>query len=278
MKLEVTYNGNSGIEVNISSELAETLNMIKDVKGGQFAFVEEHVSGVIGENKCVKPYVSSILFHVRPNYRKYLKVKKANITGITLDDIDITPEIVNKTKDIQADFEAAKNQLIESIDKSIDGDTESDGYRIGANLCYAHYKGYRLHLTTASTKEDGKTVQRPVTAENGLFTVNSIMLPFYTVNRKDIENGEWLPTNSRVITLIKNQIEKKIRVYAWKNFSLGKGNFKEFHIDSKTIYGKVRNWQPTVNDENTAVICDLSMLPMQELAREAEQAEQAEQV
>ncbi len=275
MQIEVTYN-QAPLTVNFPDELFETLQIVSNAKGGQFAFIEKHVSG-LNDKKCIKPHVSDILFHIKPNYGKFLKIRQEAISGLELEDIELTTEIINRSKDIQADFETAKSQILDSIKKSLEKDVESNGFRIGSNLCYAHYNGVRLHLETKTVKEDNKPVKRPFEAENGLFTVSSILLPFYTVNRKTVEAGEWKPTKSEVVTLIKKQIENKCKVYDWKAFSLGKGNFKEIHMDSKKIFGKVKDWTDTEKDENTAIICGTSMLPKQELEKDAEQAEQAEQ-
>ena len=94
----------------------------------------------------------------------------------------------------------------------------------------------KLHLVT---EDDGTGHKRPIAGENGLMTAKSIMLPFYVVNRKVKDPGEWKPTNSRPNTLLKNAIERATGIPPWKVFSLGQGNFTRLTVNGTDIYGLV---------------------------------------
>jgi hypothetical protein len=277
--IQVQYCDNN-VTVNIPEELKQKLDACGKLNRGRFAYVAKHVSGTAGIKGCVRPFVSNILFTRNPRYDLYLTRMKDAISKINgYSDLEakvsenMLKTIEAKSKDLNADFQTAKSNLIERLEKSIAGDA-SDPFRAAARECYCHYNGWKLHLITEK-KEDG--LKRPV-IENNSMTIESIMLPFFETRRDPaIKNengeyilGEWTPTNSRSLTLMQDAIKKSTGLPEWKTISLNKNNFSHLSLDAKKIYSTLRDTSEIAYDAFIAEICGLPRLPLETLANEAE--------
>lgn len=268
------------VTVNVPEHLASQLRKCGPVNRGRFAYVASHVSGTAGEKGCITPYVSDILFCRNPRYDLYLARKRDAIAA--LPDFAAVhaaaPREAAKaraaTSDVPAEFAAAKAVLLDRIVKSMAGDT-SDPFRMAAEACYCHRKGWRLHLLTEDTPaptpdKPKRTVKRPVVDADGRMTVHSIMLPFYTVRRTPVVHGEWKPVNSKADTLMRDAVEAATGLPEFKGFSLTLENFASLTLDAKTIYGSLPNPQTAAYDEHIKAICGLDALPLDALRQDAE--------
>lgn len=239
--ITATVNG-AEATLNISDELESVLSHIEDAKRGQFAFIRGHESGEVGKKKCTATDISDKSFLQRPRYDKYLERK---IEAIELVEFNQIRGVV--TDDQQAKLEAyarSNNMSIETfydnekkivLKRANQEDPSTAGQRFGQSVNFAHYKGWRLNLE--SKKENGHT--RPVQAENGMYSVKSIMLPFFQIkksyDREGLRKGEYGKTNSRADTIMRNAIVKATGISAWKSISLGKKNFESISLDHKVI-------------------------------------------
>lgn len=254
MDIEVIYDSKK-ITVEIDNKLFDTLNHLGNVKRGRFGFIKNHISG-IDNPKCLQPTISDITFITNPIYGNWLKkmidaVISADFNSVinSIDSVALS-EIKSKCKtDINKAFENAKNELLESYNKSVAGDVESDGYRLGQHLCYCHYNvagiSVRCHLVT---EDDGTGHKRPITNEDGQMVINSIMLPFYIINRAINQKGIYESTNSRANTLIKNAIKNYTGIKEWQHISINKNNYDYINLDKKTISTIVKDIKFSLNE------------------------------
>lgn len=232
------------VPVRVPDDLAGVMEHIATVKRGRFGVITGHQSG-IDNPKCVRPTVSDITFVTNPRYDKWLERMTAAVKAI-----EFLPFISNlnpdrfaamKAKDATSEdlFNTAKNDILASLAKSQDGDG-SDAHRLGHRLCYATFDAgdvpVKCHLVT---EDDGTGHKRPVVDGQGMMEVSSIMLPFFAVARKVTSPGEWKPTNSRALTLMKDAIKDATGIPEWKTISVGKGNFKTLTMDKTTVYGMI---------------------------------------
>lgn len=259
MKTRFVQYQNVETEIALSDDLAAVLDEVASAKRGRFAFVSEHHSGV-NDPKCVRPTVSDKWFISNPSYPKYLQRKGAAILALA-DEVQVfqlisvrdAGKLQNKLAEENAKatakkktavtmsvlFQEAKKALLESIAATQTGD-RTDGYRIGHDACYAKFTsgdvGVSLHL---KTENDGEGHKRPVFGFMGLMEADSVMLPYFLITRRMVDAGEWLPTDSKALTLMKRAIEEASGVPEWTNLSLGVGNFKHITLNSAEIRGKL---------------------------------------
>jgi hypothetical protein len=242
MKIVTANYAGTDTHVCIPDDLHDVLQHIATVQRGRFGVVTGHLSG-IGNPKCIRPTESNITFCTNPRYDNWLARRKAGVQAVTVNDIMAHPdfkEIVAKTKgSVPALFDEAKAEVLASLEASQAGD--ENAYSLGQTLTHATYMAgdvpVKLHLVTEKD-EDGH--KRPVCNAIGLMDVDSVKLPFFEVHRKVTDHGEWKPTNSRALTLMKDAIKDASDVPDWKELSLGKGNFRTLTLDKATVYGLVR--------------------------------------
>lgn len=245
----VKYQGEM-IEVQIDEKLAAVLDMVASNQRGRFAYVAKHQSG-LGDSSCLEPAVSDKWFISNPSYSKYLIRKSAAILAVT-DEAEVAAnvstalwdEITAKRGNLTVGqlFCKAKAELLASIVTTQAGD-RTDGFRTGHDACYAYFTGgdveVKIHLFT---EKDGEGHMRPVLV-NGLLLANSIMLPYFLINKRVISAGVYKPVNSRALTLMKRAIETTIDkvhgVKDWTNLSLGAGNFESVSLNNQQIAGLV---------------------------------------
>jgi hypothetical protein len=242
--------------------LAGQLRQVGEVTRGRFAFVKDHVSGQAGKSGCVTPTVSDILFCTHPRYDLYLQRRKNAIESIESFEAVAAGMKAERLAELTAKaggnldtlFVEAKVNLIDRLQKSLDGDVSSDGFRIAAQECYCHYNGWRLHLETA---KNDSGLMRPVIADNGLMTVGSIMLPFFQAKRTYTRAGVWKPVNSRALTIMQDAIEDATGLADWKAFSLTKANFAYITLNAKKIVGSIAFQSDIARDSHIMAICGL---------------------
>jgi hypothetical protein len=241
----VSYNG-IPVPVAVPDDLLAAMGHLSSVRRGRFGVITDHQSGV-NDDKCLRPTVSDITFITNPRYDRWLTRMDEAVRDIQFPTFigalnpELYAEITTKAKgqDVEILFNVAKTEVLTSLTKSIAGDSD-DSHRLGHRLCYATFTGgdspVKCHLVT---EDDGTGHKRPIINENGLMQVRSLMLPFYIVHRNVKDHGKWLPTNSRVNTLLKDAIKDATGIPPWKEISLGVGNFNTLTMDKQTVYGMV---------------------------------------
>jgi len=242
----VSYFGQN-VEISVTDQTALVIDAVNETGRGQFGYIQNHVSGVPGKDKCVRPSVSNIWFLTNPRYDRYLARLREAVAALDIAKVSaLTPikrwdELREKAakgkKDLTALFATAKEEILASIEKTASGD-RSDGYREGHDRCYVRLGNVTIHLVTAPG-EDGIMV--PIRDENGRMIADGCMLPFYTIKRVYADKGEWEETDSRALTIAKECIRKATGLYDFKTFNLAKANFTAITFNSQTIFGFVRD-------------------------------------
>jgi len=243
----VEYKGSS-IEVNVPEAACQGIDALNVGGRGRFGYVLKHTSGVPGERGCIQPKVSSFWMTTCPRYDLYRARVRAHLNEVELPHVTVALEdrfnILRQKAELQKVslpvlFAEAKTAILESLDKTDSGD-RSDGHRQGHDNCYAHVGIATLHLVTVKDAEKRKT---PVIAENGLMTVEGVMIPNYIIDRDEHSAGEWKPVDSKILTIMKDGIMSVLKQYGvreWKTLNLAKGNFSLVTFNSTQVYGYVR--------------------------------------
>ena len=267
-------------EVAINDQLGMILEEVASAKRGRFAYVENHVSG-IGDPKCTTPGVSDKWFISLPRYDRYLERVAYNVGAMDFFAFTNDPtrnnyaDIQKKLSggDMEELFNEAKAAILKSVLKTQEGD-RSDGFRRGHDACYAYCNisgmGVTLHL---QTEDDGTGHKRPA-GEGDYLLADSIMLPFFLLDRRVHVKAVYKPTNSKALTLMKDAIKEVAGIPEWNAFSLGKGNFSYISLDSKVIIGKVADMTTARREAQLAAfvrfICELTTDPFDLLVAEAQ--------
>lgn len=238
----VKYDG-VPVPVNMPDALNDVCEHIATVKRGRFGVITGHQSG-IDNPKCERPTVSDITFITNPRYDRYLERMKTAVQAVEfVTFIGKVPNLKemkakNGGENLEPAFDAAKKDILDSLKDSQSGEGE-DAHR-GHRLCYATFDAGDVPVSCHLATEKGDDgLMRPIVESNGLMSVNSIMLPFFTVSRKVTDPGKWKETNSRLHTLMKDAIRKATGLPEWKALSLGKGNFRTLTLDKATVFGMV---------------------------------------
>lgn len=275
MLIIVSHNDRN-VQVNVSQEIYDILVALGEPKRGSFAFVRDHISG-LDDDGCITPHYSHIMFQTSPKYDKYLERVAAKIRPMSfarfckytakngmaekiaakLADENSKAEKKGKpTSDLETLFNQYKSEKLSDIKEKLAG-TFGSVHAEAHNVCYANFCGWKCHLVTETDKETGRKVPS-IDPENGLFTVKSVMLPFYQIRRWTTQAGEWKPVNSAVRTMINAQIDSMTKLPAWKTFSLQKGNFSSITLQNETVFGWARDCSgldcTAVNSEDVAAI------------------------
>ncbi len=291
----VEYQGQA-TNIKLSEELNTMLDYLnKNVSGRtHFAAIHKHVSGTTGKNGCVTPHVSDMVVFTFPKYSVYLAKRKQRVENI---------DVASFVRDLRNGKNAKKETLIQEIFRKLNGENIIDVFEIakkevlqscnregghGAGQRDAHDRLYAsvTLLCGIDIKLKVKTVfdklskhMEPVEDLNGMLEVAGVVLPFYEYSRKTLVKGDWKEVNSRVNTLIKNEIDRQTGIRSWKNVNLAKGNFDSVSVDSLKILGIVRETETAIDDaELASVIAEIGGVtigPIATLEKEAKQQEGA---
>jgi len=273
----VQYNGVE-TAINVSDSTAMVIDAVNDTQRGSFGYIQNHVSGEPGKEKCIRPKVSNIWFLTNPRYDRWLARKREAVTALTVDTVSAGSgklwekmrEKAGKDADITALFEKAQKDILDSAAKTEAGD-RSDGHRKGHDRCYVRLGNVTIHLVTAP---DETGIMVPVRDERGRMSAEGCMLPFYAIKRVYSDEGEYGKVDSRALTLMKKAIEKTTGLYDFKTFNLSKANFTAITFNSQTIFGYVRDSETAVLDTLVAdLIRDIGGLagdPLSVLRAEAQ--------
>lgn len=202
-------------QVNISSKMYGAICALAQSGKGQFATVSHYVTST-GEE-------SSINFTSRFSYEALndRKVKALN---------ELNPSSFSDA----TTFEISKNAMLESIQKTKEGD-RSDAHRQGHDTFYIRVcEGVRVHLETI--KEGGET--KVVLGKDGLPNVDAIMVEFLEIKREVHKEGVHKVVKHGKKVAMDHEIEKKLKemgVRKLKTLSLKDDNFEELRIQGETI-------------------------------------------
>ncbi len=175
MKIEVMYQERR-IEVNCPAAIAEQLEELQEPKKGTFAYVRGHESLKGYET----PNISNILFISNPIYHNYVKRLLEKVEKIewydvleknrqnTIDRIIARCDMGNLN--VSETFKKMKENLIESLIKSLSGDKDSN-QRQASETFYCYCNGWKLHLESVEVKKKKELILDL----DGTMTVDSII-------------------------------------------------------------------------------------------------------
>jgi len=296
MQVRTVKQAGSEIQVNMPDKVDMVVNALNEAQRGRFAFVRNHVSGIAGEGKCITPTISNVWFLAMPIYSNLLARQVERIAALTLTDVisNMAPDTydelrekcesnVKKTSkgkdkknepdplDMMELFVEAKQNVLASIRKTQTGD-RSDAHRKAHDTFYVFAGKAKLHLQS-EPDPNSKGRKRLVLGDNNKPIVDSVMVPWYEIRRDKMQAGQLKPTNSRPLTMMQNAIKSATGLPKWKEFSLGRNNYTAMSLDSKTIFGWVRDMNTAELDSALAhayrTIGNLPDTPMRTLAQEA---------
>ncbi len=222
-----------GRQANISQGLLSTLNDLDSCRPGGIATVHNHVSGTPGKDKCIRSRRSTINFISKFHYTRLVRRWRDAAASVELSDVSLDDKAA-------AQFNKAKEELLASYDRTLGETAEpvNEGHREGHVRCYLKSSaGIKCHLVTEYGEVNGRKVKVPVLAENGLPTVQSIMVSVLQLHQTIHDEGEYKPTKSQAKTIAKNAIKAIAEGVApkFKMLSLKGDNFDKLTIDGECV-------------------------------------------
>lgn len=232
----VVVTGLDGKDVWATPAQANALKQLVEANNGGCAGIH----GYIPSTGYTEKPVVDLQVITKFSYEKLNERKRAALEAIAFADVQDAikrePKLNVLTLDNQNElFEARKKSLLDSIQKTADGD-RSDAHRQGHDRCYVTFdNGVKANLVTE--KVDG--LQEPVLL-NGLPIIASVMLGCIELNRKTIKEGVRKVVNSGAPVLMGNAIESLLnkRSVSYMTVSLKEDNFDSMVISKSTILPK----------------------------------------
>lgn len=223
----------NGNQVWVTPKQLNVLNILESTNKGGCASIRGYVPTT---NYDVSPVVD-IQFISRFSTERLYQRKMEALQGITFEDVSqhlTDPKLAALDESAQrAAFDSRKQFLIDSLQKTVDGD-RSDSHRQGHDRCYVFFAdGVKGNLVT----EKGPQGYRVPVLTNGFPTVQSIMVSHLELNRKVISEGQRTVRNSGVPVLMGKAIERVLnqRSVGIRMFSLKADNFEKLVIDNNVI-------------------------------------------
>lgn len=213
-----------------SEAMANTLDVLGTLRNGGIGTVKGYkpTSNYVQSPTVNVQFISK--FSTERLYQRKLQALQA-IDFATVS-AKIAKEPKFEGKNVAAMFDAAKADLIASLEKTLAGN-RSDGHRQGHDRCYAHTsQGIKVNLDCE--KVDGIMVPKLV---DGFPVAESVMVMHIELNRTTIVEGVRKLVNSRAETIMKGIVESAMnrRSVGIKAFSLKADNFDAIIIDRQTI-------------------------------------------
>jgi len=217
------------VEFVANARQAATIELLCNSNAGGFATVKGYVS----KSGRVSPETADITFISRFSVSRLYKRKIAALEALTL--ADVMPELIEKDKvkampmeALNKAFNDRKATEIASLQKTLDGTDRDDAHRQAHDRNYVTITdGVKVHFL--SEKVDGIMV--PVLNEDGLPTVESIMLNIIQVSKNVTIPGEYKVVNSGVPVLISNALNNLLpKSSKIKTISLKEDNFDSLHL------------------------------------------------
>lgn len=215
---------------------ADTLDVLASLNKGGIGAVKGYrpTTGYVPGKTPVVDMQILTRFETSKLYARKLAALEAVTFADCADDIAKHPKLsALPAADCLRIFETRKAKVMESLNKTLDGDRD-DAHRAGHDRCYARVAdGVKVHFVTEKG-EDG--LKHPVLTD-GLPTLESIMVPYLELNRTVRVEGEYKVVNSGPDVLMGKIIERKMnsRSVGYKTLSLKEGNFEALHVGKRSI-------------------------------------------
>lgn len=231
MNVSMTVDGSTFI---CSARQAATLQTLVETQKGGFAKVNAYTS----TSNRVSPETADMTVLTRFNLERLYNRRIAALQAVTL--ADIADSLKGNTKidalsenDLAAAFELRRMGEINNMQKTLDG-VRDDAQRQAHDRNYARIgQGVKVHFV-CEKNADNKMI--PVLNNDGLPTVQSIMLSIIQIAKSVLVAGEYKKVNSGVPVLIGNALQsimpKSTKI---KMLSLKDDNFDSIAISNETI-------------------------------------------
>lgn len=218
-------------QVWMTESQANLVDMLEHCNAGGVAGIHGYVS----TSGRITPEVADYQVITRFNYGRLLERQVIAVEAVQFADVnlDTIPDTKLKGKTRQQWFDEAKEALVASARKTLEGNRD-DARRQGHDRCFVKFAdGVKAHLLTEK-REDG--LMHPVLT-NGYPTVESIKLSVLVLNKNVVKAGEYKPVNSGALVLAKNAINKVLnqRSVGLRTLSLKAGNFDSLTIDKNVV-------------------------------------------
>ncbi len=229
----ITVTANDGRKVKMTAAQAKAVQTLNASRRGGCAAVKGYVPTSNWKVSPVQDIQLLTNFSTEKLYKRRLEALKAIQFSDIVDKVSGDEKLKNMTiPALKEIFDARKATLIESLERSLDGD-RSDAHREAHDRCYVHIGDVKLHLDTE--KVDGR--MEPVVDADGAVLVKTVMVKYLELNVKTVKEGVRKVVNSgapvRMEKLIESCLNK--RSVGFKTLSLKEDNFEEFKIDNRTI-------------------------------------------
>lgn len=218
-------------QVWMTDSQAKLVDMLEHCNSGGVAGIHGYTS----TSGRTEPETADYQVITRFNYGRLLERQVIAVEAVQFADVnlDTIPDSKLKGKTRQQWFNEAKEALVASSRKTLDG-SRDDARRQGHDRCFIKFAdGVKAHLLTEK-REDG--LMHPVETD-GFPTVESIKLSVLVLNKTVTKAGEYKVVNSGALVLAKNAINKVLnqRSVGLRTLSLKAGNFDSLTIDKNVV-------------------------------------------
>lgn len=213
---------------------AETLEALMETRKGGFARVYGYKPSSDWVDSPVQDIVMVTRFSTEKLYERKIKALDAIAFADVADAIKNEPKLnalpVTKQRET---FNARKQGMIDSMQKSLDGD-RSGAHREAHDRCYLHLaEGVKVNYDT----EKGTDGLKYPVLTNGFPTIASIMITYLENSKVTRKEGSRKVVNSGAPVLMGNAIESLLnnRSVGIRTLSLKEDNFERLVIDHSVV-------------------------------------------
>ena len=227
----------SGSTFVASARQAATIQTLIECQKGGFA----KVRGYVATSGRISPETYDATVMTRFSVERLYERKMKALQAITLDDIRAN---LIKSDKVAALSESELNQAfndrrateIASMQKTLDG-VRDDAHRAAHDRNYVTMgQGVKVHFVS---EKNADGIKVPVLNNDGLPTVESIMLNVVEISKSVLVEGEYKKVNSGVPVLISNAMNAVLpKSTKLKTLSLKSDNFDSLAIDHETLLPK----------------------------------------
>ena len=221
-------------QVWATAQQAETLQALVSTRKGGFARVYGYTPTTNWLESPVQDISMITRFSTEKLYARKIKALDAISFADVKDAISKEPKLKALSEKEQRElFNTRKQMLIDSMDKTLEGD-RSDAHRQGHDRCYLHIgQGVKVNYDTVKGA-DG--LMQPVLTD-GFPTVASIMITYLENSKVTRKAGVYKTKNSGAPVLMTEAIESLLndKSVGIKMLSLKSENFERLVIDTEVI-------------------------------------------
>lgn len=224
-----------GQKVYATDSQISAIEVVNNAAGGRFAAVK----GYSSETGYVTRPVQDIVFRSLSSTSGIYNRRIAALTALSFSDIASKAAKDEKLSQLSAGeredvFNTRKAMLIDSMQKTLDGDDRTDAHRQGHDRCYVSIRsGVKAHYVTEKGDDN---LKHPVLT-NGYPRIASIMITALFQQVRTIVEGTRKVVNSGAPVRMSNIISGKINTpdNTVKMLSLKCDNFDTLKIDRQFI-------------------------------------------